>query len=219
MPEKGKRLAEKRKRLDLPEGFGKVLLHSCCAPCSGEVMEALCHAGVDFAVYFYNPNIHPRDEYTRRKAENKRFADKLRIPFIDADYDPEHWLSRIKGLEKEPERGLRCAQCFELRFDNSARYAHENSFPVLTSCFGISRWKNMEQVNLCGHKAAARYKDVRYWDYNWRKAGGALRGVEIARRENFYRQTYCGCLFSRRAATEKASRLAAEQAKNVDAAP
>jgi len=193
-----------REKLHMPKGFGRILLHSCCAPCSGGVMESLKEAGADFTVYFYNPNIQPREEYERRKDENKRFAEKLGVTFIDADYDPDNWFARVKGLEMEPERGKRCAQCFSLRFERSALFAHEKGFPVLTSCFGISRWKNMEQVNICGREAAGRYPHVRYWEYNWRKNGGSLYGIEIARRENFYRQEYCGCLFSLRATEEKA---------------
>lgn len=191
-------------KLVVPEGLGKVLLHTCCAPCSGEAMEALHETGIDFTVYFYNPNIHPREEYDLRKSENARFAQKLGVSFVDADYDPNNWFARMRGLEQEPERGKRCEKCFALRFERSALYAHENGFPILTSCFGISRWKNMEQVNTCGHAAAGRYEDIRYWDYNWRKDGGAQRMTEITTRENFYRQKYCGCIFSLRDATNRA---------------
>jgi epoxyqueuosine reductase len=131
-----------RAKLPIPAGVDKVLLHSCCAPCSGEVIEALHACEIDFTIYFYNPNIHPREEYDRRKDENARFALKMGIPFIDADYDPDTWFARVKGLETEPERGKRCTKCFDMRFERSALYAHENGFPLLTSCFGISRWKD-----------------------------------------------------------------------------
>jgi len=187
-----------RIKISAPQGAGKVLLHSCCAPCSGEVIEALYASGIDFTVYFYNPNIHPIEEYEKRKKENARFAKKLGVPFIDADYNPDAWFARVKGLEAEPERGKRCTECFGLRLERSALYAHENGFPVLTSSFGISRWKDMKQVNACGARAAARYPDVVYWDYDWRKGGGAVRMIEIAKREEFYRQQYCGCTFSSR---------------------
>ncbi len=185
-----------RKKLILPEGAGKVLLHVCCAPCSGDAVAALCESGADFTVFFYNPNIHPREEYEKRKAECVRYATKKGVKIVDADYDPDRWFERIKGLEKEPERGARCTECFLLRFERSAQYAHENGIPVLTSCFGISRWKDMDQVNACGRRAAAQYEDVTYWDYNWRKDGGSQRAAEIAKREKFYMQKYCGCVFS-----------------------
>ncbi len=190
--------SDSRLRLPVPEGIGRVLLHSCCAPCSGEVIEALQDSGLSFAIYFYNPNIHPREEYELRKRENIAFAEKKGIPFIDADYDSENWFTRVKGLEWEPERGARCTACFDMRFERTALYAHENDFPLFTSCLGISRWKNMEQINACGHKAAARYQGLQYWDYNWRKGGGSNRMIEIAKREHFYQQEYCGCIYSLR---------------------
>ena len=97
-----------REKLELPEGHNKLLLHSCCAPCSGEVMEAILASGIEFTIYFYNPNIHPLKEYLIRKEENIRFAQKFGIPFIDADYDRQEWFDRAKGMEWEPERGIRC---------------------------------------------------------------------------------------------------------------
>ena len=116
-----------------PGGQDKVLLHSCCAPCSGEVIEVMRASGLQLAIYFYNPNIHPRAEYELRKSENIRFAQKHGIPFVDADYDTENWFARVKGLEHEPERGVRCTQCFDMRFERTALYAHEHDFPVITS--------------------------------------------------------------------------------------
>ena len=101
-----------REKLELPEGHNKLLLHSCCAPCSGEVMEAILASGIEFTIYFYNPNIHPLKEYLIRKEENIRFAQKFGIPFIDADYDRQQWFDRAKGMEWEPERGIRCTMCF-----------------------------------------------------------------------------------------------------------
>jgi predicted adenine nucleotide alpha hydrolase (AANH) superfamily ATPase len=187
-----------RPPLFLPAGYGKVLLHSCCAPCSGEIMEAMRAANINFTVFFYNPNIHPLREYERRKNENLRFAEKTGIPFVDADYDRECWLARVKGLENEPERGRRCTLCFDMRLERVALYAHEHGFPVMTSSLGISRWKDLRQVNDCGAHAAARYPGLVYWDYNWRKGGGSARMVEIGQRENFYRQEYCGCIYSLR---------------------
>jgi predicted adenine nucleotide alpha hydrolase (AANH) superfamily ATPase len=187
-----------RPGLTPPGGQRRVLLHSCCAPCSGEVMEAMSASGVDYTIYFYNPNIHPREEYELRKAENIRFAEKAKVPFIDADYDSDNWFARARGLEREPERGARCTMCFDLRFERTALYAHEHGFPVITSCLGISRWKNLEQINGSGERAAAKYPGVTYWTHNWRKQGGAERMIEISKREQFYQQEYCGCIYSLR---------------------
>lgn len=184
--------------LDVPEGESKVLLHSCCAPCSGEVIEAMAKAGLDLTIYFYNPNIHPLKEYEIRKNENKRYADKLGLEFIDADYDVQEWFANAKGMEHDPERGRRCSMCFDMRFVKSGQYAKENGFKVFTSSLGISRWKNMEQINDSGTRAAELVGDVTYWTYNWRKEGGGARMYDIAKRENFYKQEYCGCIYSLR---------------------
>ena len=187
-----------RETLVLPNNANKLLLHSCCAPCSGEVMEALIASQIDFSIFFYNPNIHPIQEYEIRKQENIDFANQHQIPFIDADYDKDNWFERVKGLEWEPERGKRCTACFDMRFERTALYAHEHGFPVICSSLGISRWKDMNQINDSGTRAASRYPNLDYWTYNWRKNGGSARMYEIAKRENFYQQEYCGCVYSLR---------------------
>lgn len=184
--------------LQLPQGATKLLLHSCCAPCSGSVMEDLVKAKIDFTIFFYNPNIHPRLEYEIRKKENIRYAEKMNIPFIDADYDRDNWFARVKGMEFEPEKGKRCSCCFDMRFERTALYAHENGFKAISSSLGISRWKDMNQINASGVKAASRYPDMTYLTYNWRKDGGAARMYTIAKREEFYQQEYCGCVYSLR---------------------
>jgi hypothetical protein len=176
----------------------RVLVHSCCAPCAGDLMERMKQSGIDLTILFYNPNIHPKKEYEIRKSENKRFAEKLEIPFIDLDYDVQNWFTRAKGLEWEPERGIRCTQCFDMRFERTALYAFENGFKVITSSLGISRWKNMNQINDCGIRATKNYEGITYWTYNWRKEGGAERMYQIAKKEEFYKQEYCGCIFSLR---------------------
>jgi predicted adenine nucleotide alpha hydrolase (AANH) superfamily ATPase len=188
----------KRDPLTLPGDGGKVLMHSCCAPCAGELMEAMTASKIDYTIFFYNPNIHPKKEYEIRKQENIRYAEEHNIPFIDADYDADNWFARTKGMEFEPERGVRCTACFDMRFERTALYAKENGFPIITSSLGISRWKNMDQINDCGIRAASHYDGITYWTYNWRKKGGAARMYEIAKRENFYKQEYCGCVYSLR---------------------
>lgn len=188
----------KRPKLTPPNQDKKVLLHSCCAPCSGELMEAMIESGLELTIFFYNPNIHPRREYEIRKDENIRFAKKMNIDFVDADYDVQNWFSRAKGMEHEPERGVRCTMCFDMRFERTALYAYENGFKTITSSLGISRWKNMDQINDCGVRAASHYDGVDYWTYNWRKGGGGARMYEIAKREEFYKQEYCGCIYSLR---------------------
>lgn len=182
----------------VPEDEKKVLMHSCCAPCSGELMEKMIASGIDLTIFFYNPNIHPKKEYEIRKNENIRFAEKINIPFIDADYDVQNWFARAKGMEYEPERGKRCSMCFDMRFERTALHAYENGFKVFTSSLGISRWKDMDQINDSGIRAASHYAGTIYWTYNWRKDGGSARMYEIAKRESFYKQEYCGCIYSLR---------------------
>lgn len=192
-------------RQTLPSGYDKVLLHSCCAPCSCEIIESLQASGIPFTIFFYNPNIHPQQEYAVRKEEIRRFAERYGVPFVDADYDSEQWFARAKGMEDEPERGSRCRMCFDLRLQRTALYAFEHGFRFIATSLGISRWKNLQQVNECGRRAAASFPGLAYWDHNWRKGGGSARMIEITRRENFYRQEYCGCVYSLRDARRSRS--------------
>ncbi len=190
--------AKQRQKLELPNNADKLLLHSCCAPCAGELMEAFVESGIDYTIFFYNPNIHPEKEYLIRKEENIRFAQKHGVPFVDADYDTDNWFARAKGMENAPERGERCTMCFDMRFERTALYAVEHGFSVMTSSLGISRWKDMNQINGSGARAVAPYEGLVYWDYNWRKGGGSQRMIEISKREQFYQQEYCGCVYSLR---------------------
>lgn len=185
-------------KLNPPNGETKVLLHSCCAPCSGDLIETMKESRIELTIFFYNPNIHPKKEYELRKNENITFAEKFNIPFIDADYDMDNWFDRAKGLEMEPERGKRCTMCFDMRFERTALYAKENGYNIFTSSLGISRWKDMNQINDCGERAASHYPGITYWTYNWRKNGGAERMYQIAKRDKMYKQEYCGCVYSLR---------------------
>ena len=189
--------AYKRPKLSTPNGEKKLLLHSCCAPCAGEVMEALVASDIDTTIFFYNPNIHPIEEYELRKDENIRFAKKLGMPIIDADYDRDEWFQRTKGQENEPERGERCSTCFDMRFERTAQYASDNDFDLISSTLGISRCKDMGQINASGERSSEPY-NIPYWDFNWRKKGGSSRMLELSKREKFYQQEYCGCVYSLR---------------------
>jgi predicted adenine nucleotide alpha hydrolase (AANH) superfamily ATPase len=120
------------------------------------------------------------------------------MEFIDADYDKDNWFERIKGLEDEPERGERCTKCFDMRFERTALYAQEHGFDLISSTLGISRWKDMTQINDCGLRATDEYQNIDYWTFNWRKEGGSSRMLELSKREEFYQQEYCGCVYSLR---------------------
>ncbi|MDF1753651.1 MAG: epoxyqueuosine reductase QueH [Verrucomicrobiales bacterium] len=187
-----------RPKLETPNGEKKLFLHSCCAPCAVEIMEALAASEIETTIFFYNPNIHPRDEYEMRKEENIRFAQKLGMEFIDGDYNVRDWFDLTKGMEHEPERGIRCTACFDMRFDVTADEAAKRGFNLISSTLGISRWKNMDQINGCGERSAQRHEGMSYWTYNWRKQGGSQRMIELSKKEEFYQQEYCGCVYSLR---------------------
>ena len=170
----------------------KLLLVSCCAPCSVGVISDLKEQGVSFTVLFYNPNIQPESEYIKRRDENKRICNDLNVSFKELEYNPEIWKNAIKGLENEPEKGRRCDVCFYLRLKRACEYAKENGFSRESSVLGISRWKDFDQVCRAGKRAEAE-TGVLYDCTNWRKSGGLEKSERLAKEMNLYRQTYCGC--------------------------
>ena len=144
------------------------------------------------------PYIYQLEEYNIRKNECSRYAQSLGLDIIDADYNHEAWRCTVQGLEGEPERGGRCLQCFKMRLLDTARYAHENGFSVITTTLASSRWKSLEQINQAGRYAVENYPDVIWWDQNWRKGGLSERRIAIIKEYGFYNQQYCGCEFSMR---------------------
>ena len=179
-----------------PEGADRVLLHTCCAPCSSAIIECLMRSGITPTIYYCNPNIYPEEEYLIRKNECSRYAESLGLDIVDADYDHAEWLEAVRGLEGEPERGGRCLQCFRFRLERAARYAEEHGFRVLTTTLASSRWKSLDQINEAGRWAVSRHPSVLWWDRNWRKGGLQERRGQIIREYGFYNQQYCGCEFS-----------------------
>ncbi|WP_424246212.1 hypothetical protein Dip510_001789 [Elusimicrobium posterum] len=170
----------------------KLLLLSCCAPCSCAVIEKLYNDGRDFTVLFYNPNIIPFEEYEKRKEENKKLCTNLGVNFVDLDYDNADWQQAIKGFEHTPERGERCRKCFDLRLKKAAAYAKENGYTALSSVLGVSRYKNLDDVNEIAKKAAAEF-NILYDDTNWRKGGLEERRRALLKELEIYDQTHCGC--------------------------
>ena len=130
-------------KLQTPNGDDRVLLHSCCAPCSPAIIECMMANGIHPTVFYCNPNIYPQEEYETRKNEAIRFVTSKNLDFIDADYDYTHWKVQMKGLEDEPERGPRCLRCFTLRLTETARYASEHGFTLFTTTLASSRWKSL----------------------------------------------------------------------------
>lgn len=180
----------------VPGGADKVLLHTCCAPCSSAIVECLVKNGVTPYIFYCNPNIYPLEEYEIRKNECTRYAQSLGLQIIDDDYDHEKWLGEMTGLENEPERGGRCLKCFKYRLLRTARYAHENGFSVIATTLASSRWKSLEQIEEAGCFAVSLYPDVTFWAQNWRKGGLQERRSQIIKEYGFYNQQYCGCEFS-----------------------
>ena len=178
-----------------------MLLLSCCAPCSCGVIEKLAKEGRNFAVLFYNPNIAPFDEYQKRLAENKRVCDVYHVDFIEGTYDFNAWREAVKGLEDEPERGKRCSVCFSFRLKWAKEYAEKHGFDSFSSVLGISRWKDLDQVNRCAKMAESA--DMPYDFTNWRKGGIQERRQSLIKELALYNQEYCGCPFSMKAAMER----------------
>lgn len=184
--------------LEVPGGYDRILLHSCCAPCSGAIIECMLQNGLRPTVFFSNSNIFPRDEYELRRQEIVRYAAEFGLEVVDDDYGHGDWLQCVRGLEREPERGARCLECFRFRLMRAARYAVENGYQVLTTTLASSRWKDLGQVNEAGQWACDQTGGaVLWWDQNWRKGGLQPRRSEIIREQNFYNQNFCGCEFSR----------------------
>lgn len=190
---------------EVPFGEKEVLLHTCCAPCSGAIVECMLQNGVRPIIYYCNPNIYPLEEYLVRKNECTRYAKSQGLEIVDADYDHDVWLACMEGYENEPERGGRCLRCFGLRLYRTAKYARERGVRVITTTLASSRWKSPEQICKAGRWACDRANtevdgrtEVVWWNHNWRKGGLQERRSRIIRECGFYNQQYCGCEFSMR---------------------
>lgn len=184
-----------KQNLQLPEGFTRLLLHVCCAPCCGAVLECFKYHHLTPTLFFYNPNIHPRAEYEKRRDELIELAQILSFPYIIPAYETQSWFAATKGLEHEPERGPRCTVCFTLRLTATAQYAKEHDFSHFTTTLATSRWKDKKQVDAAG-RAAQEATGVAYWDEDWRKNGLVTRRYQLVKECHFYNQLYCGCVYS-----------------------
>ena len=175
----------------------KLLVLSCCAPCSCGALKHLVEKGVDVTVLFYNPNIFPQQEYEKRLEEQERLCKHVGVKFVDLPYDHAAWQQQVRGLEHEPERGKRCSVCFYMRLKQAARYARQHHFDLFTSVLGVSRYKDIEQVNaqaLC----AWLEEGTPYWANSWRKDGLSELRQALIKELKLYTQSYCGCEYSRR---------------------
>jgi len=182
-----------------------LLLHSCCGPCSAAVIEELIRA-YTVTVFFYNPNITDRGEYEKRLAGQKKFIDEYNnkanrpdnVAFIEGEYEPERFLCEVRGLERLPEGGDRCAKCFHLRLEKTAETASLRGFDCFTTTLTVSPHKNHITINEIGRDICARY-GIGFLSEDHKQKDGYKRSVELSKEYSLYRQNYCGCDFSKAA--------------------
>lgn len=174
----------------------KVLLHACCAICSGYPVSFLKDAGYSVVVFFYNPNIFPDSEYQKRLEAERTLCRHFGVELIEGDYEPEVYYEFVKGLENEPEKGARCDRCFELRLTKTAELAQKLGICEFTTSMVISPHKNYEKLTRIGLEIAEKYS-LKYVSTNFRKKDGFLKTNNIAKNLNLYRQNYCGCKFAK----------------------
>ena len=190
----------------------RLLLHSCCAPCSSVCLERLTQY-FDITLFYYNPNLFPAEEYARRVAEQRRLIAALphanAMDFVEGSYDPDLFYQVVRGLENEKEGGKRCKVCFELRLRAAARAAKSIHADYFTTTLSISPHKNAVWLGELGEAFAAEY-GVRWLPSDFKKKNGFKRSTELAARYGLYRQDYCGCVFSRREAEARAARKSAQ---------
>ena len=172
----------------------RLLLHSCCGPCSSSVLDRIKNY-FDITVIYYNPNIYPKEEYIHRKEEQIRLLKELNINFMDCDYNQDDFFKEIKGLEDEKEGGARCNKCFYLRLNKVAQIAQNNGYEYFGTTLTVSPHKNSENINLIGKNLQEKYK-INYLFADFKKEDGYLNSIKLAKKYNLYRQDYCGCIFS-----------------------
>lgn len=178
----------------------RLFLHSCCAPCSSYVLEYLSEYFA-ITVFYYNPNISPKEEYEKRVDEMKRLISEMKfkypVEFLEGEYHPEEFYAMAKGLEDAPEGGERCFKCYRMRMEEAARLAKEGGYDYFTTTLTISPLKNAAKLNEIGEELAQIYQ-VSHLPSDFKKKNGYKRSIELSREHDLYRQNYCGCVFSKR---------------------
>ncbi len=176
-----------------------LLLHSCCAPCSSYVLEYLSNY-FKITILYYNPNISPKEEFTKRCEEQKRLISEMplknKVDFIEGVYDNNRYEELIKGKEQEKEGGSRCHICYNMRLEETAKLAKEKGYDYFTTTLSISPYKNAKVLNEIGEALAKKY-GINYLYADFKKKNGYKRSIELSKEYNLYRQNYCGCKYSR----------------------
>jgi predicted adenine nucleotide alpha hydrolase (AANH) superfamily ATPase len=196
-------------RIPQSENPPKLLIHSCCAPCSSYCLEYLSEY-FSITVFYYNPNIYPEEEYIRRVEEQQNLIHTMQfkhpVSFLLGDYRPEDYYQFVKGYEQEPEGGERCFLCYRMRLREAAELAAKGGYDYFTTTLSISPYKNASKLNEIGEELAAEY-GVRYLPSDFKKRNGYKRSIELSREYNLYRQDYCGCVYSKQAREHADSRM------------
>lgn len=173
----------------------KIVLHTCCAICSGYPVSYLKDAGYQVCAYFYNPNIYPSDEYQKRLEAQRTLCNHFDCELVEAEYNPEEYYEFVKGFESEPEKGLRCDKCFELRLRKTAEYAKSIGADFFTTSIVISPHKDFDKLSQIGEKISQE-TGIKYLAINFKKKDGFLKTNKISKELGLYRQNYCGCKFA-----------------------
>ena len=183
----------------------RLFLHACCAPCSSYVLEYLSRF-FSVTVFFYNPNISPKEEYEKRVSEIQRLISEMEyvhpVAFIEGEYKPEDFYEMARGLEDVPEGGERCFRCYRLRMEEAARLAEQEGYDYFTTTLSISPLKNAGKINEIGQELSQIYK-VEHLPSDFKKKNGYKRSIELSHEYGLYRQNYCGCVFSRKESIER----------------
>lgn len=203
-----KELEKQIDRLQKEQRVPKLLLHSCCAPCSSYVLEYLSNYFV-ITVFYYNPNIFPENEYTKRILEQQMLIGDMKVKypvsFLAGNYDRERFFDIAEGLEQLKEGGERCFRCYEFRLEEAARIAKEGEFDYFTTTLSISPLKDADKLNDIGIKTGEKY-GVEYLQSDFKKKNGYKRSIELSKEYGLYRQDYCGCEYSFRDRQQKKGR-------------
>lgn len=177
----------------------KLLLHSCCGPCSSYVISYLTNY-FDITILYYNPNIYPYDEYLKRKQEQIKLINEIdysnNLDIMDCDYDNDLYEKCIIGLENEPERGNRCMVCYNLRMEKTAKMAKEYNYDYFCTTLSVSPYKNAEWINEIGEKLQNKY-NINWLYSDFKKKDGYKQSILLSKKYNLYRQDYCGCIYSK----------------------
>lgn len=196
---------------DCGERRPRVLLHSCCGPCSGAVLEYLTQY-FDVTLLWYNPNLFPQEEFDRRLSTQRELIEKMgltgRVGILAEPWRSEEYYALIKGLEDEPEGGRRCTACFRLRLEETAKLARERGFDFFCTTLTLSRYKDAVRINALGEEIAAQTRTA-WLPSDFKKQGREVRSAQLARQYGLYQQRYCGCEYSLHS---REDRLTAEEA-------